>query len=80
MDKQKMLNKDRMRAAFNMFDKNGNGTISFEEVRDIFGSAGQSQNDEMFKDMIREMDLDGDGEISFPEFEQMMNQLLQKQT
>jgi Ca2+-binding EF-hand superfamily protein len=35
------------------------------------------QSDDVFKDMIKEMDIDGDGTISFQEFEQMMNQMIQ---
>jgi len=33
MDKRKMLSKDRLRAAFNIFDTNQNGSISFDEVK-----------------------------------------------
>ena len=33
MDKRQMLTNERLKAAFNMFDINGNGQISFDEVR-----------------------------------------------
>ena len=33
MDKRKMLSKERLKAAFEIFDTNGNGSISFDEVR-----------------------------------------------
>ena len=35
--------------------------------------------DKMFQEMISEVDIDGDGEISIDEFEQMMNLIVQKQ-
>lgn len=43
MDKRKMLSKERMRAAFNAFDKNGNGMISFDEVRQLLDHGGQTE-------------------------------------
>lgn len=60
-----------------MFDQNMDGTISYDEVREILGGQDMGQSDDVFKDMIKEMDIDGDGTISFQEFEQMMNQMIQ---
>jgi len=75
MDKRKMLSKERLKAAFDIFDNNGNGSISFSEVKQLLDHGGQTEN-KVFEDMIAEMDLDGDGEISFPEFEKMMTVLI----
>jgi Ca2+-binding EF-hand superfamily protein len=55
-----------------MFDRDQNGTISFEEVREILGTGKPKESDEVFKEIIKEMDIDGDGLISFDEFEQVM--------
>lgn len=74
MDKRKLLSKERLKAAFSIFDQNGNGSISFEEVKALIGHG--EINDEAFKEMISEMDIDGDGEISFQEFEKMMGLLI----
>ena len=77
MDKRKMLSKERMKAAFNMFDINGNGKISFDELRQLLDHGGlTTTKNDMYKSMIEEMDIDGDGEISFPEFEKMMMLLI----
>ena len=76
MDKRKMLSKERLKAAFNAFDTNGNGQISFDEVRQLLSHGGVGSNDEQFRKMIEEMDIDGDGEISFNEFEEMMKLLI----
>jgi len=35
MDKSKMLKKPRLWAAFKMMDKDGSGTIEYEEVREV---------------------------------------------
>jgi Ca2+-binding EF-hand superfamily protein len=50
-----------------MFDTNKNGSISLDEVKKLLGCGAVSEND-TFKDMITEMDRDGNGEISFVEF------------
>ena len=60
-----------------MFDINGNGLISFEEVRQLLDHSGQTESkNDLYKEMISEMDIDGDGEISFAEFEKMMKLLI----
>ena len=72
-----MLSKERLKAAFAMFDVNGNGMISFDEVRQLLDHSGQTESkNDLYKSMIEEMDIDGDGEISFPEFEKMMKLLI----
>jgi calcium-dependent protein kinase len=76
MDKRNLLSKDRLRAAFTIFDKNGNGTIDFLEVKELLGRGGVDSQDAEFKEMIKEMDINGDGEISFDEFEAMMKLLI----
>jgi Ca2+-binding EF-hand superfamily protein len=35
-----LLTKKRLRAAFDMFDKNGDGSISYGEVRSLFITNG----------------------------------------
>lgn len=75
MDKRKMLTSKRLKAAFDMFDENGNGTIDYQEVKKLLDHNGSTKGD-YFKELIQEMDIDGDGEISFPEFEKMMEALI----
>lgn len=42
MDKRKMLSQDRLKAAFKIFDINGDGSISMEEVKSLLGHGGIS--------------------------------------
>ena len=35
-----MLSQERLRAAFNIFDENGNGMISIDEVKKLLGHGG----------------------------------------
>ncbi|URE33043.1 hypothetical protein MUK42_06858, partial [Musa troglodytarum] len=63
-----------MREAFNVFDQNGDGYISVEELRSVLVSLGvkQGRTAEDCRMMINKVDVDGDGRVDFMEFKQMM--------
>ncbi|KAF8402300.1 hypothetical protein HHK36_013252 [Tetracentron sinense] len=63
-----------MREAFNVFDQNGDGFITGEELRSVLASLGlkQGRTIEDCKRMIMKVDADGDGMVNFKEFKQMM--------
>ncbi|KAF7132734.1 hypothetical protein RHSIM_Rhsim09G0029100 [Rhododendron simsii] len=63
-----------MREAFNVFDQNGDGFITVEELRSVLASLGMKQGRtvEDCKRMIMKVDVDGDGRVNFNEFKQMM--------
>ncbi|XP_064938352.1 calmodulin-like protein 3 [Musa acuminata AAA Group] len=63
-----------MREAFNVFDQNGDGYISVEELRSVLVSLGvkQGRTAEDCRMMINKVDVDGDGRVDFKEFKQMM--------
>lgn len=63
-----------MRAAFKLFDKDGGGTIEAAEIAAILGH-DISSNDQVWKDVIKEVDENDDGLIDFEEFQQMMLKL-----
>ncbi|AEC09928.1 Calmodulin-like protein 12 [Arabidopsis thaliana] len=56
------------REAFRVFDKNGDGYITVNELRTTMRSLGETQTKAELQDMINEADADGDGTISFSEF------------
>ena len=56
-----------------MFDSDGSGSISASELRLIMSNLGQNLSDEEIELMIREADIDGDGQIDYEEFVKMMN-------
>ena len=58
--------------AFKVFDKDGNGFISAAELRHIMTNLGEKLSDEEVDEMIREADIDGDGQINYEEFVKMM--------
>jgi Ca2+-binding EF-hand superfamily protein len=58
-----------------MFDKDGGGTISPEEIKEVLGF-DSSTNQKIIDDIIKEVDENGDGVIQFEEFVHMMRKLV----
>jgi len=55
-------------AAFSLFDKDGDGTITTKELGTVMRSMGQMPSEKELRDMINEVDSDGNGFIDFQEF------------
>jgi len=55
-----------------MFDKDGSGTISKDEIKEALGGL----DEKIVEEIIKEVDANNDGEISFEEFEKMMNKMV----
>ena len=55
-----------------MFDRDGDGLISEEELRLTMNNLGEPLTEDEVKSMIAEADLDGDGKINFQEFSRLM--------
>ena len=58
-----------------MFDQDNGGSISAEELKQVLG-IGKNIDESVWNDIIKEVDVNGDGEISFEEFSIMMERLL----
>lgn len=56
---------EEIRDAFRIFDKDGNGLISAHELRQIMMNLGEKLTDEELDEMMREADLNGDGQIDY---------------
>ena len=63
---------DEFREAFNMFDKDGGGSIDASELKDLMISVGQNCSEEELKEMVKAADADGTGDIDFLEFAVLM--------
>ncbi|KAK3085639.1 hypothetical protein FSP39_006494 [Pinctada imbricata] len=61
-----------LREAFRLFDKDGDGSITTEELGTVMRNLGQFPSSEELNMMIKEIDIDGDGTFSFEEFVQVM--------
>jgi calmodulin len=63
---------EEIREAFKVFDKDGTGFISAAELRHVMTNLGEKLTDEEVDEMIREADVDGDGQVNYDEFVKMM--------
>ncbi len=60
------------REAFQLFDKNGDGTITVIELGTVMRNLGNNPTDAELQDMINEVDADGNGTLEFDEFCNLM--------
>ena len=77
MDKKKLLSKKNLKIVFDYLDKNKNGKISYDEIKAVLDGDNKMEDD-IWKALVNQVDLDGDGEISFNEFEYMMKNVKEK--
>ena len=59
---------EEWRTIFNLFDVDGDQSITHEELGIVLRSMGQNPSEKELVDMIREMDEDGSGTVDFEEF------------
>eukprot|EP00928_Gymnodinium_smaydae_P056341 TRINITY_DN39734_c0_g1_i1.p1 TRINITY_DN39734_c0_g1~~TRINITY_DN39734_c0_g1_i1.p1 ORF type:complete len:220 (-),score=53.05 TRINITY_DN39734_c0_g1_i1:147-710(-) len=65
---------DEIRKAFELFDEDKRGRISFRNLKRIARDLGEKLTDDELQGMIDEFDQDQDGEINEDEFVSMMKQ------
>ena len=66
VDRSVVLKEDKIRAAFNFFDRSHRGSISVKDLTSVFGTEAQA------REIMGSIDLDHDGHISYAEFHAMM--------
>jgi len=57
-----------------MFDQNGDGTISTEELKEVMTNMDQSVTDQDIKEMLDDVDTDAEGNLDFESFRKIMSQ------
>lgn len=62
----------KLQNAFNAFDTDKNGSIDKEELMKVF-EFSEDYNAEEIESMIKEVDDNGNGQIEFEEFKQMID-------
>jgi len=75
VNRGQLLQDDKLKQAFRFYDKDDSGSISLVEIKDVLG-VGKSIDDGVWDQVVREVDRDGNGEVDFEEFREMMVKLL----
>lgn len=65
--------REEMREAFDLFDRDGSGGISFQELTCVMYALGQNITQAEALQLFQEVDTDNSGEIDFDEFIKMMS-------
>jgi Ca2+-binding EF-hand superfamily protein len=58
--------------AFRVFDRDGNGTINRDEMRQILITLGDHVTQEEIENMLRDADINEDGQIEYKKFVRLM--------
>ena len=74
ISKEKLLSEDTLSKAFQLFDIDGNGYITIDELKETMPLEITSKLGWM--QLVSEVDKDGDYQISFREFKEMMEKLI----
>ncbi|KAA8518194.1 hypothetical protein F0562_015668 [Nyssa sinensis] len=69
---RKMGNDNHLRKAFELFDQNKSEYIEIEELRDALADEVDTNNEDVTKAIMQDVDTDKDGRISYEEFTAMM--------
>lgn len=69
---QKMENDEHFRRAFMFFDKDESGFIELDELREALADEAGETDSDVLNEIMREVDTDKDGQISYDEFVAMM--------
>jgi calcium-dependent protein kinase len=75
---EELLTDENLRIAFNSFDKDGSHELSADEIKSALGLIEEETGKNVINEIIKEIDLNGDGLISFEEFKHLMLKVLQK--
>ena len=80
IDKEYFLNEKFLRFAFNYFDRDHNGNITLEEVKNLFYQNDKNKSNQeaqnQLKKCFKDIDVNNDGELSFEEFVLMMKNII----
>lgn len=79
IDRKVLLNQEDVLKAFRMLDYNNDGVISLDDFENLFNSYGGARmNNKIWSNLLMEADQNGDGTVSFQEFQSAMGNLLRK--
>ena len=78
-NREMLLSQQNLQIAFKMFDQDGNGTLSMDELKSVFASGSASgKTEDVWQQIIASADTNKDGVIDFSEFESAMMDVLKQ--
>ncbi len=63
---------DEMMEAFSIFDRNGDGYITENELKLVMNYLGEQLSEDEMRRMISDADIDGDGKVNYTDFKKFM--------
>ncbi|GAV04400.1 hypothetical protein RvY_14684-2 [Ramazzottius varieornatus] len=66
---------EELREAFRIFDKDGDGSITKQELGTVMRNLGQCPSEDELQQMLNDIDSNGDGMFSFEEFVDIMSNM-----
>jgi calcium-dependent protein kinase len=73
VDYENLVSEKNLKSAFDFFDKDHSGSLSPDEVREVLGlNEDNNSTNKIVENIIKEVDVNGDGLISYDEFKTMM--------
>jgi calcium-dependent protein kinase len=74
--KENVISDEKLQVAFRLFDQDGSGSISSEEIKRVLGVGKKFGDEKIWDQILKEVDRNGDGVITFDEFKYMMQKFL----
>ncbi len=71
-----LLTEENLKMVFNAFDKDNSGNLTHDEIKMALGLI-ETDDKDLIKNIISEIDVNGDGDISFEEFKELMLKVMQ---
>ena len=75
LNRQLIINDEKIAACFELFDRDKSGKISIKEFQNKFQKSG-GVDEKSWEQMLNEADKNGDGEIDFEEFRDLLKNLI----
>ena len=78
LNKENELDEDALKEVFKLFDRDEKGYLTPESVYHIFLSIGEKIKLEDITNILKENDIDGDGNLNFQDFKMLMHNGLEE--
>ena len=70
---ENLVTEKNLKYAFEYFDKDHSGFLSPDEIREVLGLNDENEEtNRLVNEIIKDVDINGDGQISYEEFKTMM--------